>query len=260
LTSQKSVYLYPSLLYDYIEHRKIKKIKPPVYAGWHDTFLVLHADKMLALCQKLYYIYDKRSPMSVLATSILQAASNLPEGGLVSPKEFLHLGGREAVDQTFTRLVRQGKLFRVCRGLYVLPAESRFGKRTPEAEKILESLSQKSGEIIVPHGAAMANRLGLSTQVPIKEIFLTSGHSRALTLGQRTITLKHAPSWLLLLGYRPGGAVIRALAWLGKKQAEHFMPQLRDKITKAEWQAVAEVRFKLPDWLAKTVSRAAFHA
>jgi len=198
--------------------------------------------------------------MSFLAISILQAASALPEGGLVSPKEFLHLGGREAVDQTFTRLVRQGKLLRVCRGLYVLTVESRFGERAPEAEKVLGSLARKSGETIVPHGAAMANSLGLSTQVPIKEIFLTSGPSRVLALGKRTIALKHAPDWLLLLGNSPGGAVIRALAWLGKKQAEHFMPQLRDKVAANEWQAVAEIRFKLPDWLAATVSRTAFHA
>jgi len=48
--------------------------------------------------------------MSTLTTHILQAAFALPEGGVLSPKEFLHLGGREAVDQSFTRLVRQGKL------------------------------------------------------------------------------------------------------------------------------------------------------
>jgi hypothetical protein len=198
--------------------------------------------------------------MSILATSILQAAATLPEGGLVSPKEFLHLGGREAVDQTFTRLARQKKLLRVCRGLYVLPVGSRLGKRAPDAEKVLESLAQKRGETIMPHGAAAANSLGLSTQVPVKEVFLTSGRSLTLTLGQRTITLKHAPSWLLLLGPRPGGAVIRALDWLGKNQAEHIMPQLRDKITQDEWQAVAEVRCKLPDWLAKTVSRALSHS
>jgi hypothetical protein len=196
----------------------------------------------------------------MLALSILQAVSAIPEGGFVSPKEFLHLGGREAVDQTFTRLARQGKLLRIGRGLYVRPIEGRFGKRAPEAEKVLDFLSQKSGEIIVPHGAAMANRFGLSAQVPLREVFLTSGRSRTLTLGKRVLTLKHAPNWLLLLGPRPGGALIRALAWLGKKQVGHIMPQLHGKIPPDEWRAVTAVRFKLPGWLAETVSRAAFHA
>ena len=46
--------------------------------------------------------------MSQLAQSILSAAQILPEGGLLSPKEFLHLGTRAATDQTLTRLKREG--------------------------------------------------------------------------------------------------------------------------------------------------------
>jgi hypothetical protein len=54
--------------------------------------------------------------MSHLSEAILSAAQALPEGGLISPKEFLHLASRAAVDQTLTRLAREGKLLRVGRG------------------------------------------------------------------------------------------------------------------------------------------------
>jgi len=36
------------------------------------------------------------------------------------------------------------------------------------------------GETIAPHGAAAANRLGLTTQVPMRTTYLTSGRSRPL--------------------------------------------------------------------------------
>lgn len=36
--------------------------------------------------------------MSHLSEAILSAAQALPEGGLISPKEFLHLASRAAVD------------------------------------------------------------------------------------------------------------------------------------------------------------------
>ena len=62
--------------------------------------------------------------MSHLAKAILSAAQALPEGGLLSPKEFLHLGSRAAVDQTLTRLTREGQLLRVVRGTYALPIQS----------------------------------------------------------------------------------------------------------------------------------------
>ena len=41
--------------------------------------------------------------MTPLAQHILAKAEQSPEGSVLSPKEFLHLGSREAVDQTFTR-------------------------------------------------------------------------------------------------------------------------------------------------------------
>ena len=56
--------------------------------------------------------------MSQLAKTILSAAQALPEGSLLSAKEFLHLASRAAIDQTLSRLVRNGNLMRIGRGAY----------------------------------------------------------------------------------------------------------------------------------------------
>ncbi len=69
--------------------------------------------------------------MSHLAENILTAALAMPEGGLVSPKEFLHLASRAAIDKALSRLVQEGKLMRVSRGAYVAPRQGRFGERPP---------------------------------------------------------------------------------------------------------------------------------
>ena len=55
--------------------------------------------------------------MSQLVQSIVAAAQALPEGGLLSPKEFLHLASRAAVDQALTRMTREGRLLRVGRSV-----------------------------------------------------------------------------------------------------------------------------------------------
>ena len=68
-------------------------------------------------------------PTNTLPESIVSHARSLPEGGVLSPKEFLHLGSRVAVDQAFSRLVKAGKLLRVVRGTYVAPVSGRFGTR-----------------------------------------------------------------------------------------------------------------------------------
>jgi hypothetical protein len=198
--------------------------------------------------------------MEALATAVINQIRNAPEGVPVTAKELLHLGTRAAVDQTLSRLARRGSLIRVGRGLYVRPVEGRFGARPPEPAKVVQAIGKQRGENMVPHGAAAANQLGLTTQVPVREVYLTSGPTRKLKIGNQVIELRHAPAWQLALPGRQAGALIRALAWLGPEQASHAIEAVRPKLPESERNAVFELRRMLPAWLAQQVSRLAPHA
>lgn len=195
--------------------------------------------------------------MSTLPKTILQQARSLPEGGVLSPKEFLHLGSRSAVDQAFSRLAKAGTLLRVARGAYAAPVSSRFGSRAPAPEKVVKALAEQSGEIVVPHGASAANALGLTQQVPIREVYLTSGRTRKLKLGRSEVLVKHAPRWMLALGTRPAGAAVRALAWIGPTHAGQSLASLRRTLPRSEWQALASARATLPGWMAQAIGEEA---
>jgi hypothetical protein len=197
--------------------------------------------------------------MSHLAENILSAAQSMPEGGLLSPKEFLHLGSRAAIDKTLSRLAQEGQLMRVGRGAYVAPHAGRFGERPPSTEAVVNAIEAQTGETVVPNGAAEANALGLTTQSPIREVFFTSGSSRKLQLGNRSVELKHGNRWQLLLGKRPAGKVIRAVSWLGPEAAPAALKQLRSKLPESEWEALRSARAMLPSWLAKAVSEAVMY-
>ena len=112
--------------------------------------------------------------MQTLAKQVLEHATGVPEGTPLVAKELLHLGSRAAIDQVLSRLVQRGTLLRAGRGIYVLPVESRFGTRAPSAVKMVEGLANQRGETIVSHGTA-ANALGLTTQVPMRAVYLTAG-------------------------------------------------------------------------------------
>jgi len=193
--------------------------------------------------------------MNTLPNTILQQVQSLPEGAVLSPKEFLHLGSRPAVDQAFSRLAKAGKLLRVARGTYAAPVRSRFGTRPPASEKIIKALAERDGEIVVPHGANAAYALGLTQQVPVREVYLTSGRSRTLTLGRSQVTVKHAPRWMLVLGDRQAGAAVRALAWMGQALADESLAALRRVLPQSEWQALTSVRAILPDWMAQAIGK-----
>lgn len=197
--------------------------------------------------------------MSILTQAIFTAAQSLPEGGILSPKEFLHLGSRAAVDQALTRLTREGKLLRVGRGAYVIPVSGRFGSRAPSTESVVHAIEVQSGETIVASGAADANALGLTTQVPTREVFITSGASRILQLGNRAIELKHGARWQLALGKRPAGMAVRALSWLGPEQVHTALQILQTKLPAAEFKAMHTARAVLPSWMARAVGEVSAH-
>lgn len=192
--------------------------------------------------------------MSNLAQQVLTLAASLPEGASLSAKTLLHLGSRAAVDQALSRLARSGALLRAGRGVYVLPVNGKFGARAPEVAKVVHEWASQRGEIVVGSGAEAANALGLTTQVPVRRVFLTSGRSRKLKLGSQTVELRHAPAWQLLYPGQAAGDAIRSLAWVGPKGSEAALGKIRRKLPASELQAVANARARLPTWLAGTVS------
>lgn len=172
---------------------------------------------------------------------------------MLSPKEFMHLGSRAAIDQALSRLAREGTLLRIARGIYALPVQGRFSLRPHSTASVIQAIDSTTGETVVASGAAEANSMGLTTQIPTCEVYLTSGHSRRLKLGEREIELKHGNRWQMLLGKRPSGKAIRAIIWLGPEQAPMAMEALRNKLPTQEWEAMHQARAGLPSWMAKAV-------
>ncbi|HEV3049734.1 MAG TPA: DUF6088 family protein [Longimicrobium sp.] len=194
--------------------------------------------------------------MSSIGEKIESLSKRLPEGTVLSAGAFAALGTRAAVDQALSRLTESGVIMRIERGRYVLPVQTRFGTRAPSPESVIEALAAESGETIVSNGAVAANALGLTTQVPVRSVFLTSGRTRRLTLGKQVVEIRHVEAWQLRAPHRPAGQAVRALAWLGPEQAARAAAQLRESLAEEERRLLVSACASFPQWLAKTVSEA----
>ena len=193
--------------------------------------------------------------MTALSAQILERAGRRPEGSLLAAKEFLALGKRDAVDQALRRLANRGQLVKITRGRYALPVHSRFGTRPPAPELVMARLQDEQGDQLLSSGVASANALGLTTQVPVQQTFLSRTRSRKrYRFGKQEVTLRQAPRWQFLLADRPAGQAIRALAWLGPDQAGAALPKLRQALPTAEWEALLTVRAELPIWLVELLN------
>jgi hypothetical protein len=196
--------------------------------------------------------------MTRLTDQILAHAESLPDGVAVSAKGLLHLGNRAAIDQALSRLTERGQLVRAGRGVYLRPITSRFGTRPPSIEQAVEALVTQMGEVIVTTGAAAANALGLTAQVPVRSVYLTSGRSRKMHLGKQVVEFRHAPRWQLILANRPAGDAVRALAWLGPERAEAALTALKRKMPPGVFGELVAAAPQLPIWLAQSVGKVVY--
>jgi len=192
--------------------------------------------------------------MKTTAKLILAFAGQLPEGATLSAKELLHLGERAAIDQALSRLVQRGVLIRVRRGLFALPVKSKFGRRAPAPEKVVESIVEMTGEVVTESGATAANSLGLTTQNPTRHVFWTSGKNQRLQLGAQSVELRKVKSWQVLAPDRRAGSALRAIAWLGKSEARQTVARIRHELSVSEQAELFALRGSTPTWLAKELS------
>ena len=184
---------------------------------------------------------------------ILNFATHQPEGTVLRAKGLLAFGTRAAVDQALSRLASEGTLLRVTRGAYVRPVTGRFGQRAPDVDAVARSWATSRAEDLSPTPIAAANALGLTTQNPVRTVYLTSGPSRELTVGNAKVSLQHAPRWLVTAPDDRAGSLLRAGAWLGRKRARKELAPLVRALPAADREALRRAAARSPAWLAEAV-------
>lgn len=139
------------------------------------------------------------------------------QSGIVwTPADFVDLAPRAAVDKALQRLVINGSLSRVDRGLYFRPRKSALTGRatSPDQKAVIDAVARRDQTRVVVDGLTAANDLGLTTAVPARVIVLTDARLRPIRLGNQHIQFKTvAPSRLYWAGH-PAMRVVQALYWL----------------------------------------------
>lgn len=169
-----------------------------------------------------------------------------------TPKDFLDLGSREAVDQALSRLVKAGRLRRAGRGLYDLPRISGVLKRPAPVNlsAAVAALARRDGVRIMPDGATEAHRLGLTNAVPAKMSYVTDGAARTVGVDGRTVRFRHAGPRVMRWVGRPAAPVAQALRWLGPDAAQdtRVIAILKRRLPDAVKRDLAQHGRDLPGW------------
>ena len=144
-------------------------------------------------------------------------------------KDLVSVAARGTIDVTLSRLVKEGAIRRIGRGLYDCPRHSELlGEAVPpDIDQAAQAIARKHRWTITPDGAAAANMLGLSQQVPAKIIYLSDGPTRQISVGRRKISFRHASPKDLKMPHYSSRLITQALRFLGK---DNVTPGIIDRL------------------------------
>jgi hypothetical protein len=181
------------------------------------------------------------------------------KGTVFTASDFHDLASPSAVYQVLSRCARGGTIRKVARGVYGLPHRDRQLRDVPPSVDAVARAMQVRGALrLQPAGAHAANLLGLSTQVPVRTVFLTDGLSRTVKLGRRQILLKRTTPRQMATAGRISGTVIQALRWIGRPNVdEKTIASLRRRLTKREKAQLLADRRHAPEWIARVLEQIA---
>lgn len=135
--------------------------------------------------------------------------------------DFSDYGNPESVKKALLRLKEKETLFRLAHGIYLYPkTDKELGMLFPSTEEIAKAIARRDKARIVLTGVQALNNLGLSTQVPMKVVYLTDGTARTVKVGKRTITFKKTSPKNLLVKGAISGLIVQALKTVGQNNVD----------------------------------------
>lgn len=193
--------------------------------------------------------------MSAMADRIMKRVRGKGRGWVFTPRFFLDFGKRGAIDMALTRLVQAGAIRRIGWGLYDYPRlHPGIGTLSPDATRVADAIAGQTGDRLVPSAATGANRLGLSTQVPVRANYATDGRTRTKKAAGRTITLQHSRAPIVDHASDAANSVLQLLAQVGRKKVDDaLIGQLATRIDTGDMKSLLQARPSMPGWMGDAI-------
>ena len=179
-------------------------------------------------------------------------------GWAFSPNDFVEGFSRDQIENALSRLCREGKIRRVCRGIYDYPKFSELLQQelSPDFDQVAQAFARKFNWRIQPSGDAALNLLGLSTQVPGRLVYLSDGPNRQYKIGNYTLAFKKSALKDVGFKYRESGLIVQALKALGQERVDDaVIAALRKQLDETACKRVLKDTVTATGWVYEAIKR-----
>ena len=190
---------------------------------------------------------------------IEQKIKRLKQGSIVFTEDFQDYGSLGAVKVALHRMLKKGVLSKIARGIYAKPKFSKLLNKDilPNAEEVAKAIAKRDKARILPTGVYAQNILGLSTQLPLKLVYLTDGSPRKISIGRQSIQFKKTSPKNLALKGEISKLVVQALKEIGKnKTTKQELKKINEMLQKENKKDLKHDITLAPQWIAEIMAKA----
>ena len=170
--------------------------------------------------------------------------------------DFSKYGSSDNIRKVLSRLENEGLVERLAQGIYLKPKKDPLlGTIYPTTEEIAKQIAQRDKARISPTGVLALYLLGLTTQVPLKAVYLTDGSQREIKIGNRTIQFKKTVPKSFAIKDELLHLIVQAFKEIGQKEiTDDFFNQIKPSILHLNEQVIQKQLKYAPVWIQKIIN------
>lgn len=176
-------------------------------------------------------------------------------GELFFADDFKKYGTPENIRLTLFRMENDGLIERLAHGIYIKPKKDPLlGTLYPNIEEIAREIAKRDKARIAPTGVMAMYALGLTTQVPLKAVYLTDGSQREVQIGNRTIKFKRTVPKSFAIKDELLHLIVQAFREKGQRDiTEEFLKTIKYFIAKLDEKVIQNQLGYAPVWIQKQI-------
>ena len=178
------------------------------------------------------------------------------KGKIIFSLNFSQYGTDVAIRHTFSRLCKEGILIRLSAGIYLYPEiDKEIGVIYPSIEKIAKEIAKQEKARVIPTGVYALNALGLSTQIPMRVVFLTDGTPRMINIeGEASIKFKKTAPKYLSFKSKLMSLIVFALREIGENKAtDEQLEKIKNLLKNEKKEIITKDLPLAPVWVKNTI-------
>jgi len=188
----------------------------------------------------------------IIQTKILKSSF----GEIFFLDDFSKYGSSDNIRKVLSRLENEGLVERLTHGIYLKPKKDLLlGKIYPTVDEIAKQIAKRDKARIAPTGVLALYLLGLTTQIPLKAVYLTDGSQREIKIGNRTIQFKKTVPKSFAIKDELLHLIVQAFKEIGQKEiTDDFFNQIKPSILHLNEQVIQKQLKYAPVWIQKIIN------